>query len=573
MHPYYLPRRRTLAALALSAGLFGGAAGAQPPAQPPVTGSAPAPVQAKVDPKTGSIFVPVQGIVRFTTGTGKAIQSITFTKDQVVQWKLIPTQPDAVDLIGIGAGLTDMVIRFNDGTTVQVSVIAQPDYDLLKNVIKRTLPTASIDVVPGVGQAIILTGYVNRPEDSALVEQIARAAIGGAAGGAPGGGGGTLVNAIRVGGSQHVLIDVVVAQVDRSEIRTRGSDFFFQGTQASGGSFLSGLLSVQTGGVGTTTVSPQANLQLGIAPAGLAVAIQALRTENLAKLLAEPKVVTQSGRPAYILSGGRQAVLGPASGITGPGVQYENIGTQLEVLPIVQGDGKILLEINPTITAVNAGLGITVNGALSPGFSTQTARAVVSLESGQTFAIGGLIQNTVQAVSNKVPLLGDLPYFGAAFFSNIHHEERESELIILVTPRLVEPLDCAQAPRRVPGRETRSPDDHELYLETLLEAPRGQRQVWNGHCYNAAYKCDVTSNRFPCLGDVCHGPASLLTGGGCGAGGCAPAAAAPGTTPASLPAMPVGTPAETPAPAIDAPVLAPAAPAAPVVPLIDGTKH
>ena len=135
MHPYYLPRRRTLAALALTAGLFGGpVAVAQQPAQPP-GGTQAAPAPAKTDPKTGSVFVPLTGIVRYSTGTGKVIQSINFSKDQVVQPKLIPTAPDAVDLIGLGAGLTDMVIRFADGTTLTVSVICQPDYELLKNVI------------------------------------------------------------------------------------------------------------------------------------------------------------------------------------------------------------------------------------------------------------------------------------------------------------------------------------------------------------------------------------------------------------------------------------------------------
>ena len=186
---------------------------------------------------------------------------------------------------------------------------------------------------------------------------------------------------------------------------------------------------------------------------------------------------------------------------------------------------------------------------------------MVSLESGQTFAIGGLIQNSVQGTTTKLPLLGDLPFVGAAF-SKVSHEERETELIILVTPRLVEPMDCAQAPRRVPGRETRSPDDHELYLETLLEAPRGQRQVWNRNCYNAAYKCDATSNRFPCAGNVCHGPTHLLTSGGCATPGCTT------TSPASLPAMPVSTDA------VAAPVIeTPAAPVVPVVPVIEGPRQ
>jgi pilus assembly protein CpaC len=343
-------------------------------------------------------------------------------------------------------------------------------------------------------------------------------------------------------------------------------------------------------------VSPTANIAFGIAPSGITAAIRALRSENLAKLLAEPKVVTQTGRPAYILSGGRQAVLGPASGITGPGVQYENIGTELEVLPIVQGDGKILLEVNPLIRTVNAGLGITVNGALSPGFSQQSARAVVSLESGQTFAIGGLIQSSVQATSTKLPLLGDMPFVGAAF-STVRHEERETELVILVTPRLVEPMDCAQVPRRVPGRETRSPDDHELYLETLLEAPRGQRQVWTNHCYNAAYKCDVSANKYPCVGNVCTGPTGLLTAGGCGAGGCATShAAAPvaapvvqtSVAPAALPLMPAASTTPDPmptttadpvpaplvgtSPAIEPPLTAAPAPTAPV-PVIEGPKQ
>jgi pilus assembly protein CpaC len=129
----------------------------------------------------------------------------------------------------------------------------------------------------------------------------------------------------------------------------------------------------------------------------------------------------------------------------------------------------------------------------------------VLLESGQTFAIGGLIQTQVQAASNKVPVLGDLPFVGVGF-SNLTYQTRESELVILVTPRLVEAMDPCQAPKRLPGMETRTPDDYELFLENILEAPRGQRKVWNGKCYNAAYKCDPTIGKYPCAGNVCTGP-------------------------------------------------------------------
>jgi pilus assembly protein CpaC len=266
-------------------------------------------------------------------------------------------------------------------------------------------------------------------------------------------------------------------------------------------------------------------------------------------------VTTQTGRPAFFLSGGRQAVLGPASGINGPGVTFQQVGVSLEVLPIVYGNGQIWLEINPTNRQVNQGFGITTVFGATPGFTEQQTRCAVMLESGQTFAIGGLIQNSVQASSSRVPLLGDLPFIGTAF-SRVSYNEAESELVILVTPRLVHQLDCNQVPKRLPGRETRSPDDYELFLEGILEAPRGQRKVWNGKCYNAAYKCDPTIGTYPCVGNVCYGPnGTALPAGavGCGPDGCAPRATLGVPTPGS--AMPVPV---TPAPVPLAPTAAPA---------------
>src|SRR5207247_440733 len=129
----------------------------------------------------------------------------------------------------------------------------------------------------------------------------------------------------------------------------------------------------------------------------------------------------------------------------------------------------------------------------------------------------------------------------------VRHEQRESELVILVTPRLVGPMNCDQVPHRLPGRETRNPDDYELFLENILEAPRGQRKVWNGRCYNAPWKCDPTAATFPCAGNVCTG-----TNGACATGGCngtaapggkmmVPPAPATGGIPKALPPIPGGS--------------------------------
>ena len=534
---------RGLAALMLTAGL-GGSLAAQPatPANQALSG-----VTVKVDPRTKALIVPLGGTVKWEPDLGgELIREVTVQNETMVAVKNDPTSPKALIMTGLTPGLTKITVLTSDNRRVVYEVVVEPDFEQLRNVIKRTLPTASVEVVPGVGQSVILTGFVNKPEDAALVERIAIAAVtaqasagagqgGAGAGSAPAAPAGQtqVINAIQIGGNQHVQIDLVVASVNRTELRTRAFDFTVAGTQVSVNSILSGLITPGTAG-GPGTISPSANLQVGIVPSNFFGALKALRTEGLAKFLTEPKLVTQSGRAANILAGGRQAILSNQSGITGPGVTLEPVGTEVDVLPIVMGNGKIYLEVYPRVRAVNAGRGITVGGALSPGFDEQSARATVMLESGQTFAIGGLIESTMQASSNKVPFLGDLPFVGAAF-SNISHQETETELVILVTPRLVEPMDCNQVPRRVPGRETRSPDDYELFLEGILEAPRGQRKVWSNGRYNAAYKCDPSA-AFPCVGNVCNGPGGTCgTQAGCST--CAPAGAvtAPATAPAMMP--------------------------------------
>jgi pilus assembly protein CpaC len=126
---------------------------------------------------------------------------------------------------------------------------------------------------------------------------------------------------------------------------------------------------------------------------------------------------------------------------------------------------------------------------------------VVEMEDGQTLAIGGLIQHIAQAQTSKVPILGDLPYLGTAF-SVKTYTDTEEELLILVTPHLVDPMACNQLPKILPGEETRKPDDYELFLEGILEAPRGPRVPFpEGRRFLPAYKNGPTAGVFPCGGD------------------------------------------------------------------------
>jgi len=512
MHPNRYARRTVLWGTILAAGLCVTASFGQEPKQP----AAPT---AKVD-ATGAVLVPLGGLVSFDPGVKDVLTDVIVSNEDVVQVKADPTNPRLLLLTGRTTGLAQMTLSFKDSPKKTYEIVVQPDLNLLRNIIRRTLPTAQVDVSPGVGRVIILSGYVTSPLDADVVTRIAINAAGGSAT--------SVINAVQVGGVQQVQIDVVIARVNRRLARSRGFDFSYQGKSFRFDSIISGLLGISgnfTGGnmlFSKTTGDP------------FFAALQALRQEGIVKFIAEPRVVTQTGRPAFFRSGGQQPVISQTAGITGPGSQLIPFGTELEVLPIVYGNGQIWLEINPRITAPNQGLAIQIGSTSTPGFDEQQVRTSVMLESGQTYALGGLIQNSVRAVSSKVPVLGDLPFVGMGF-SRVEHEQVEEELLILVTPRLVGPMNCDQVPKRLPGRETRNPDDYELFLENILEAPRGQRKVWNNRCYNAAWKCDPTAAIFPCVGGVCNGSYGPVVGGCATPSAVAPVPVVPPTVPAVLP--------------------------------------
>jgi pilus assembly protein CpaC len=545
---------------------FGVLALATSHAQPPDAKDPKVPPAPVVVGKDGTLSVPLGGIRVFAPPLekGEFPLDILVARDDILGARPDPTDPTKILLTGKTGGLTQLTVTRKDKAALKFDVLVEPDLTQLRKLIQRTVPTANIEVQSGIGNVIILSGYVTSPQDANIIERLANSAIGGQASG--------VINAIQVGGVQQVQIDVVIASVDRNQLRNRGFDFTTNGTDVAFSSVISGLLGVQTATAAVPTFSTNANLQLAVLPNRFFGALQALRTEGVAKFLAEPRVVTQTGRPAFFRAGGQQAILSGTSGITGPGVQLVPFGTEVEVLPIVYGNGQIWLDISPRVTNVSQGLGITVNGANSPGFTEQSVRSTVMLESGQTFAIGGLIQNTVQATASKTPVLGDLPFIGTGF-SSVSYQTRESELVILVTPRLVHPMDPCQAPKRLPGQETRTPDDYELFLENILEAPRGQRKVWNGKCYNAAYKCDPTAGKYPCAGNVCYGPnGTCLPANGSayappsliGSGPLTPTVpAGPAMIAPTVPMIPPSGGVKAAPPPADAPAALPALPAAP----------
>src|SRR5262249_11487804 len=196
------------------------------------------------------------------------------------------------------------------------------------------------------------------------------------------------------------------------------------------------------------------------------------------------------------------------------------------------GNGKIYLQVSPRVRSVNNSNALVTTFGTSPAFDEQRLTTSVICEPGQTVAIGGLIQTTHAGSVTKIPCLGDIPYL-RVMFSFATKTEQETETVVLLTPRLIDPADCSQMPKALPGAETRKPDDCEFYLETILEAPRGQRNIFAEGVYTPAWKNGPSANLYPC------GSGYGMGGAGCPTGTCPVPAGHSGkmmmTPPTSLP--------------------------------------
>jgi pilus assembly protein CpaC len=238
-------------------------------------------------------------------------------------------------------------------------------------------------------------------------------------------------------------------------------------------------LPVQGSVAGTGTAMPGPNAQLfGVFDAGhFSLFIDALRSNQLAKVLAEPNLLALEGQPARFLVGGlfpfpvpqSSAIPGGTAVVT---VQFQRFGTILTFLPQILPNDVIRLDVEPVYSQLNFAQGTTVNGGMVPSIVERSARTVVELREGQTLAIAGLLQLTTNASTIRIPGLGDLPFVGP-WFSNNTIATVETETIVLVTPELVAPLDKHEV-TEAPGDRVFQPNDAEFYLLGRIEGKLGR---------------------------------------------------------------------------------------------------
>lgn len=283
------------------------------------------------------------------------------------------------------------------------------------------------------------------------------------------GAGQALINQLRVTGSTQVNLRVRVAEVSRSVTRSLGFNWsgLFQA-----GNFAIGLELGQFTGPGAALAAGRDVLFGSVASRRVSTSatLDAMATEGLVTMLAEPNLTATSGVTATFLAGGTFPIPVPqALGVSS--VQFQQYGVSIAFTPTVLSSGLISMRVRPEVSALDRANAVSLGGGSVPGLTTRNADTTVELASGQSFAIAGLIQNDASNNVIKVPWLGDIPVLGALFRSN-DFQRNQTELVIVVTPYLVSPV-AAGTPIAVPTDDVRIPSDLERLLYSRVAAQRG----------------------------------------------------------------------------------------------------
>jgi pilus assembly protein CpaC len=283
-----------------------------------------------------------------------------------------------------------------------------------------------------------------------------------------------IVNLLRIPGEQQVMLKVTLASVNRQAARNMGIGWTIMNKKG---------ITVFSDTNGITTGNLPAILDNGL----INLQIEALRTVSLARVLAEPNLTALNGRPANFFVGAEfpVPVVTGATSVGLQGVSFVPVGVSLNFVPVITDRDRIRLTINATVSSGGGGAGTGLGGAgvgsgstnvggaggtLVPTIGVTTVSTEVEMREGQTFAIGGLLQTNLTGGTTRIPLFGDLPLAGNAFRSSMT-AANEQEVVLLVTPQLVHPLEPNERPA-LPGSDYFEPGDLEFYLLGRLESAR-----------------------------------------------------------------------------------------------------
>ena len=374
-------------------------------------------------------------------------------------------KPDIADVVVISPkqilinakapGVTNVILwRSDDNYYDSFDLHVSADIAQVKQKLKEVLPNEEIKV-HAAADSIILSGEVSSTVNLSIALELAK----------PFAPCEKLVNLMQVGGVQQVMLEVRVAEMGRKLMKRLGFNFSFFDGKDFAVSLLNNLTAF-TGGVGVgagQTINGLFRFHHG--SQSWTGFIDALKGEGVMKILAEPTLITLSGQEAEFLAGGQFPV--PVPGDLGQvTIEWKQYGVELKFTPRVLSNDKISLKVLPAVSELDYENAVEFWGFIIPALTTRYASTTIELDDGQSFAIAGLLNEKVYENIQKFPILGDIPILGALFRSS-EFKRHESELVIIVTPHLVKPLDMAR--QTLPTDAYIEPDDFEFYVMGLIE--------------------------------------------------------------------------------------------------------
>ncbi len=419
------------------------------------------------------------------------ISQISIADDKIADIKLVSGQ---VLVMGKALGQTHLTIWSNRGNVTRYSVVVELPVKEIQAKLRSVLPKELI-TVESAGAGLVLKGQVSDPEISERAAKVCMSYIRAAGVDAK------VLNFLNIRGDQQVQIRVKVAEVSRTYLRQLGLNFMSRPDTYTGGLLSPGTkvdtsLSPDLGTTGTllqpggstlgsggsagpmpllaTPFSTDAFGLLFATQAGasfpMSIALNLLQSKGLAKIHSEPTMVAYSGQQGRFLSGGEFPVPIP-SGLGQIGIEYKKYGVQLNVAPTVLGNKTIEMKVTVVVSDKDNSGGITIGGVSVPGLTTRLSETTIRLRSGQSFAIAGLLTDKIENVNSKVPLLGDIPVIGM-LFRRTEARRKETELVVLATADLVQPLKPGEVPP-LPGEDEFSdPDSWSLFLMGWIDAEK-----------------------------------------------------------------------------------------------------
>ncbi len=470
-----------------------------------VLGAAEAGAQPKPDAKAGakefkaSVLDLAANSQRVTVPLNRSVTVETTVEAQradVIAKQIADVQvvsPTRMLITGEAFGTTTVVLSGTDGKPYVFEVAVELDLGRFNDALKDIDPLSSAKATSVMGN-VVLVGTVSSAERARRMVELAELFL------PPPTEGRTTTrvqNHLEVAGEQQVMLKCVVAELSRAAARELGVNGWLAGENFRDGFLVNQLAAINPINIGAAAdslvtenlpfVTGEEGIPLGLNPtlslgfprAQLQLFIKAMADNSLLSVLAEPNLVAISGETATFLAGGEFPILVP-QGDFRVTVEFREFGVRLNFTPLVQGQQRVRLRVAPDVSELDFTAAVQFQGNVVPGLRTRSTETTVELGSGQTIAIAGLLGEEVRGLSSRIPGIGGVPVLGALFRS-VNFRRSLSELVILVTPEIVAPLDAHQMVK-LPNEGRNDPSDFELYAMGLLEGD--EETCDKGDCSN-----------------------------------------------------------------------------------------